>query len=106
MELTNHLRKISFVFFVGTGLAHFLGGLLHVNGYGVPFTGFANRILFIPFVLATLMFGLSTLKYNLLQAGKEKTWHNYVFIGIGAVVFLGLLAIELFAIDSATPLGL
>lgn len=106
MELIDHLRKISFVFFMGTGLAHFLSGLLFVNGYGVPLTGFANRILFIPFVLATLMYGLSTLKYNLSQEGKEVPWHNYVFIGIGALVFLGLLAIELFAVDSATPLGL
>jgi len=105
MELYDQLRKISFVFFVGTGLVHFIAGLFYINGYGLPMSGFVNRISFIPFVLATLMYGLSNLKYSLAKAGKDVKWHNYAFIAAGIVVFLGLLAIELFVVDSGTPLA-
>lgn len=104
MELYDQIRKISFVFFVIVGLAHFLAGLLFVNSYFVPESGLVNRVLFIPFVLATLTYGLSNFKFHLLEYGKDsKTW-NYVFIGFGVTVFLILLAIELLVVDSPTPL--
>lgn len=104
MELYDQIRKISFIFFVILGLAHFLAGLAYINGYFVPQSGLANRVLFIPFVLSTLSFALSSLKYNLLEYGKNEKWMNYAIVAIGIIVFLGLLAIELFVVDSKTPL--
>lgn len=104
MELFDHLRKISFIFFAVTGLVHFIAGLLYVNGYATEVSGVINRVMFIPFVLATLTYGLSNFKYHLLSYGKDsKTW-NYIFISGGVVVFIILLAIELLVVDSPTPL--
>lgn len=104
MELLDQIRKISFVFFLILGLAHFLAGLMYINGYYVPVSGIINRVLFIPFVLAALTYGLSNLKYRMLELGKDSKVWNYTFIALGIVVFLALLAIELFIIDSPAPL--
>lgn len=105
MELFDQIRKISFAFFIIVGLLHFLAGFFFVNGYLAPESGLVNRILFIPFVIAALAYGLSNFKYYLLEYGKDsKTW-NYVFIGFGVVVFFILLAIELLVIDSTCPLS-
>lgn len=104
MELFDQIRKISFIFFIIVGLVHFLAGFFFVNGYFAPESGLLNRVLFIPFVLATLTYGLSNFKYHLLEYGKDsKTW-NYIFIGFGAAIFLILLSIELLVVDSPTPL--
>lgn len=104
MELYDHIRKISFGFFVGLGLTHFLAGFFYINDYFPKEAGLVNRILFIPFVLATLTFALSNLRYRLLEYGKtSKTW-EYAFLGFGVAVFLGLLVIELLVADSPHPL--
>ena len=71
MEVFDQIRRISFVFFIIVGLAHFVSGLMFVNGYGVPGSGLVNRVLFIPFIIATLSYGLSNLKYNLSEYGKK-----------------------------------
>lgn len=104
MELYDQIRKISFAFFIIVGLVHFLAGFFFINGYFAPESGLVNRVLFIPFVIATLTYGLSNFKYLLLEYGKDsKTW-NYVFIGFGVAIFLILLSIELLVVDSPSPL--
>ena len=106
MELYDQIRKISFIFFLAVGLAHFLAGLLYVNGYYSPASGIINRVLFIPFVVATLTYAFANLKHHLLEYGKNgKVW-DYTFITIGVIIFAALLAIELLVPDSKTPLGL
>lgn len=104
MELYDHIRKISFVFFLTVGLAHFISGLLFVNGYFAPGSGLVNRILFIPFVLATLTYGISNVKYRLAQYGKDSVWITYASFGLGLVIFIALIALELLVRDSLTPL--
>ena len=105
MELYDQIRKISFVFFAVIGLAHFLAGLLFVNGYFTPTSGLVNRVLFIPFVVGTLTYALSNFKYHLLEYGKDSKIWNTAFITLGIIVFATLLAIELLVADSAHPLS-
>ena len=105
MELYDQIRRISFVFFFLVGLGHFLAGLFFVNGYFAPESGMVNRVLFIPFVLATLTYAFSNLKYHLAELGKDAKWLNYTLIGSGVAVFLGLLVIELLVVDSVCPLN-
>lgn len=105
MELYDQIRRISFVFFFLVGLAHFLAGFMFMNGYFVPESGIINRVLFIPFVVATITYAFSNLKYHLLELEKDAKWLNYTLIGIGVAIFLGLLVIELFVVDSSCPLS-
>lgn len=105
MELYDQIRRISFVFFLIVGLAHFLSGLFFINGYFVPESGIVNRVLFIPFVLATLTYAFSNLKYHLSELGRDAKWLNYTLIGTGIAVFFGLLVVELFVVDSTCPLS-
>lgn len=104
MELYDQIRRISFVFFWGTGLAHFLSGLLYVNGYGAPESGVVNRVLFIPFVVAALTYAFSNLKFHLAENGQEAPWMSYGLAGVGVTVFIILIFIELFVVDSPCPL--
>lgn len=104
MELYDQIRKVSFVFFFILGLAHFLAGLLFVNSYALPASGILNRVLFIPFVLSTLTFALSNFRYYLASFGKTSKKWDWSFIAIGIIVFLSLLAVELFITDLPSPL--
>ncbi|MEK7523808.1 MAG: hypothetical protein AAB588_02135 [Patescibacteria group bacterium] len=105
MSLYDQIRRISFVFFIVTGLAHFVSGFLFMNGYFAPTSGLVNRVLFIPFVLAMLTYALSNLKFHLVEYGKDsKTW-TIAFISLGGIIFLVLLGIELLVVDSACPLS-
>ena len=104
MELYDQIRKIAFVFFVATGLAHFLSGLFFVNGYYAPSSGLVNRVLFIPFVLSTITYALSNIKCALMESGKDSKTLNYTFISLASAAFVILLAIELLAVDSPAPL--
>lgn len=104
MELYDQIRKISFSFFMGLGILHFLAGLFYVNNFFLPLSGVMNRVLFIPFVLSAMTFGLSNFKYNLAQYGKDSKGWNYLFITLGIIVFVILLAIEFLVPDSRTPL--
>lgn len=99
MELYDYIRKISFIFFVILGLAHFVAGLLYVNGYATQITLTVNRALFIPFVLTGLAYVFSGIKCKF-----NAKWLTFLFIGIAVAVFLGLIAIEIFVPDLKTPL--
>lgn len=105
MELFDHIRKISFVFFGILALAHFLSGLFYINGYLIPESGLVNRILFIPFVVSLMTYGFSNFKYHFLKEGQTSKRIDYALIGIGLFVFLGLLAVELLFPDSRCPLS-
>lgn len=105
MELYDQIRKISFIFFAIIGLAHFLAGFFYINGYLLPQSGLANRVLFIPFVLAGMTYVLSNIKFYLAQYNKDSKASSIAVIALGSVVFLGLLAIEIFVLDSTTPLS-
>lgn len=104
MELFDQIRKISFSFFISIGLAHFLAGMLYVKGYFSPMSGLINRILFIPFVVCAMAFCFSNIKYRMLENNKDQKWLDYMLIGIGIIVFVALLLVEFFVIDSPTPL--
>lgn len=104
MELFDQIRRISFVFFIIVGISHFLAGFMFINGYAVPVSGLMNRVLFIPFVLATVSYALSNLKYHMLEYGKNSKTLDYTFLTIGILVFLLLLSIELLVVDSPHPL--
>lgn len=105
MELFDQIRRVSFVFFVAVGLAHFISGLMYVNNYSIPLSGLVNRVLFIPFVVAGLAYGLANLKYNLLEYGKDSKFLNYAFLIFGILIFLILISIEFFVADSSCPLS-
>ena len=103
MELYDHLRKISFGFFVVIGLGHFIAGLMAVQGYYAKTSLLVNRALFIPFIVAALTYAFSNIRLHLLSAGKTaKTW-DYAFLSIGIIVLVGLLAIEALLPDAANP---
>lgn len=104
MELFDQIRKISFIFFLVIGLAHFLSGMAFVNSYFLPESGLINRVLFIPFVLCAITYVLSNIKYHLLEYGKDSKAMNIAFIAFGVVIFISLLVIELLVVDSPTPL--
>lgn len=104
METFDHIRKISFVFFIFVGMLHFLSGLFFVNGYAPAASNLINRISFIPFVLVSLSYALSNLKYNLMQYGKNSKAWDYAFLTIGLLTFLILVSIELLMQDSPKPL--
>lgn len=105
MELYDQIRRVSFLFFFTVGLAHFILGLMYANGYFAPVSGLINRVLFIPFVIAALAYGLSNLKYNLLEYGKSSKTLDYAFLIFGALIFLILISIEFFIADSQCPLS-
>jgi hypothetical protein len=100
MELFDHIRKISFGFFATIGLLHFVAGLMFVNGYFSETSGLINRISFIPFVLATLVYGFSNLKCYMLGYDKSYKWLDYTLMAVFAIVFIGLLTIEFLVIDA------
>lgn len=103
-ETLDHIRKIAFGFFAALGLAHFVAGFLYVNNYGPGATFLINRVLFIPFFVAAYTYALTQTLYTLTGYGKYKQWHLYVGIGIGAVLFIALLATQVLAADRLTPL--
>lgn len=105
MELYDHIRRISFVFFVIVGLAHFISGLLYINGHFAPGSALVNRVLFIPFVLVTLTYAWSNLKYHLLSYGKDSKAVTYGTISLGIALFLALISIEFFVADAPCPLS-
>ncbi|MBI2453606.1 hypothetical protein HYV58_00315 [Candidatus Peregrinibacteria bacterium] len=104
MELFDHIRKISFGFFVAMGLAHFLAGFFFVNGYLSPESGLVNRILFLPFVASGLVYALSNAKYHLCSYGKNSKAWDFLFLVFGITAFLLLLLIEFLVEDSKTTL--
>lgn len=102
MELYDHLRKISFLFFGIIGLVHFLTGLLYVNGYFPRTSLLVNRVLFIPFVLASLSYFFSNAKCHLIEYGKTSKIWDYIFLSMGIVIFLSFLTLEFLFSDSSS----
>ena len=105
MELYDQIRKTSFVFFFLFGIVHFLAGLVFVNGYFPLQSGLINRILFIPFVVATLAYAYANLKHHLLELGKSPKWLDISLLSLGILIFVGLLALEFLVKDSPCPLS-
>lgn len=106
MELFDQIRKISFVFFLCLGLSHFLAGLFFINNYFPAESILVNRLLFVPFVVSTLLYAGSNLKYHMMGWGKNAKWMDYTLLIMGILVFISLLAVEFLLVDAAHPLGI
>jgi len=89
------------------GLAHFVAGMLYVQGYYLPGSGLANRVLFIPLLLSLFSYLYAGAKYNQMKdregSGAGGTAATLYMI-VGIVVILGMIALEFLLPDAQTPL--
>lgn len=104
MELADHIRKISFIFFILLGGIHFIAGFLFVNGYAVNTAAVINRALFIPFVISTLTYAFSNSVYHRIQNGNRAQTLGYIYVAIGILILGGLIALEILVPDSSSIL--
>lgn len=101
MELADHIRKISFIFFIILGLAHFVAGFCFASGYAVNISLIVNRALFIPFIVSTLTYFSANTVWHKLQEGKSARTLTYVLTAICIMVLIGLIALEVFVPDAS-----
>ncbi|MEK7528392.1 MAG: hypothetical protein AAB592_01365 [Patescibacteria group bacterium] len=100
-ENLQHIKKIAFVFFIITGLLHFLSGMMASSGYVMPISDQIARISFIPFFLSSLFYLHSHLKLSI--GPQEKIgWVDYTFLSVGGILLIGLIWLE-FTIPDANP---
>ncbi len=103
-ETFDHIRKIAFGFFAGLGLIHFIAGFLYAQHYWPSATFLINRVVFVPFFVAAYTFVLTQFLYTMGDYDRYKSWQLYGGIAIGAVLFIGLILIEVSNSDRLIPL--
>lgn len=102
LETVTSIKKISFVFFAILGSAHLLSGsLLSVNLLR-PHASLLTRMLFTPFLLASVAYAYGVLKEYLLLNGRKGKVLDYVFLGIGILALFGSLFVEFYFPDSVS----
>jgi hypothetical protein len=99
MDTLNNIKKVSLIFFIVIGIAHIGSSLFIANDLLLKESIILNKTLDIPFVITALIYGFSSLRIAL--ARKEKTHRilDAVLIGIIALVFVGLIIINLLVPD-------
>lgn len=102
MKTADNIKKVALIFFLILGLAHIISGLMFSNNYGMPASLIINRILDIPFAMAALIYGLSSIYTEMNE--KSHKLANIAFIAISLLIFVLLLYINLLVPDKTlTP---
>lgn len=100
MKTAENIKKVALAFFIVIGLAHILSGLMFSNNYFTPATLIVNRVLDIPFAMAALIYGLTTI-YCGLGEKSHKALTTILFI-FSVFVFLFLIYINFLIPDKNT----
>ncbi|MBU1992747.1 hypothetical protein KKG51_03550 [Patescibacteria group bacterium] len=90
MNTLENTQKISLPFFVLFGLVHIVSGLMNVNGYYPTISSSVNSIMDIPFALAGLLYGATSLKLAIARPEKTHRILNAV-LAIGILLIIGAL---------------
>lgn len=104
LEMVSYMRKISFFFFVVMGFAHFLFGMLWTSGIFQENALLITRLLFAPFLLASISYAYTVVKEHSLQNGHGGKVLDYLFLGLGIIALIGSLFIEFYFPDKGNLL--
>jgi len=99
METLINIKKVSFIFFIVIGIAHIFSSLFVANGLYLKEAIILNKTLDIPFIITSLIYGASSLRISLARKEKSHRMLDAVLAGAIIVIFLGLIAINLFVPD-------
>jgi D-alanyl-lipoteichoic acid acyltransferase DltB (MBOAT superfamily) len=97
MKTADNIKKVALIFFLVLGLGHIISGLMFSNNFFLPASLITNRVLDIPFAMAALIYGLSSIYTEMGE--KKHTAINIIFILISLLVFGLLLYINLLVPD-------
>lgn len=102
LETVTSIKKISFAFFALLGSAHLLFGGLFSANLLMPNSSLLMRVLFTPFLLASIAYSYGVLKEHLLMNGRKGRALDYVFLGVGILALVGSLFVEFYFPDKAS----
>jgi hypothetical protein len=89
LDTVTYMKRISFFFFAILGVAHFMFGMFATSGFFGDTGLLVTRLLYTPFLLASITYAYTILKEHLLINGKKGKALDYVFLilGVSALVF-------------------
>ena len=99
MQLEKNIQKISLIFFFIFGTIYILAFLMLLNGYNMELAAAVKKILNIPFILTSAVYGFVSIKIDLELPEKQHKLSNIVFIGIIIILFALLVYLNLFIPD-------
>ncbi len=97
MSTAKNLQIVSLYFFLATGLAHFISGLMYVNDFYSTTALMMNKVSDLPFFVSTLLYFGASMKIALDPDNRTKL-HKYFFT-IGALLFIAVLIVNFFLPD-------
>jgi len=99
METLSNIKKVSLLFFIVIGLLHIGSNLFIANDMYLKEAIILNRTLDIPFVITSLIYGLSSLRIALARKEKTHRMLDAVLAGTIIVIFIVLIGVNLFVPD-------
>jgi len=99
METLSNIKKVSLLFFIVIGLLHIGSSLFIANDMYLKEAIILNRTLDIPFVITSLIYGLSSLRIALARKEKTHRMLDAVLAGTIIVIFIVLIGVNLFVPD-------
>lgn len=99
MRLEKNIQKISLIFFFILGSLYILAFLMIINGYYIDLANAVKKILNIPFILTSAVYGFISIKTDLELPEKHHKLSNIIFAGIIIVLFALLVYLNLFIPD-------
>ena len=101
METLKNIKKVSILFFIVIGILHIGSSLFIANNLYLKESILVNKTLDIPFIVTGLIYGLTSLRLSLAKQEKSHRILDAVLAATVIVIFLALIAINLFVPDSA-----
>lgn len=99
METARNLQKVSLVFFLVLGATHIFSSLMLANNYWPAEMNVLNKTLDLPFLLAALVYGGTSLKINLAKIGFASRFFDLLLTLLMTIIFAVFLYLNLFVPD-------
>lgn len=105
-----NIQKIALPFFIIIGFIHF-GSALLANSAGATMiqqnipriATIIERVTDLPFLLATLTYGLATIKKSVNNRGLSSRFFDHFIIAVGLLIFTAVTVINLLYPDQPLP---
>lgn len=99
MDTYINIKKVALLFFVVLGILHIGSSLAISNIMFVKEAVVINKTLDIPFIITSLIYGLSSLRISLAEEDKSHTILDAVLISVVVLIFVALIVVNLFVPD-------
>ncbi len=95
MKTIENIKKVSLVFFILTGVAHFTSSIFIANSLYLKETLIINKIMDIPFLITGMIYAMASLRLGFSDHEKDHRKMDIALLVIIVLTLIGLILINL-----------